>query len=200
MNSRTCLVLAASILVLGSCGDPNAVQRANSADLGNSPTAPSVKSGDVAGDLHNTASPVAPSAQDFANTMAASDEYEIETSKLASTNSQSPAVKDFARRMIDAHTQSTAKLKKAAGSAAPAITPDTTLAPDQQQSLDQLRAKKGADFDQQYVITQRDAHQRTLAALKDYSVKGDQPPLNAFANEVIPIVSGHLAMARSLKP
>jgi putative membrane protein len=31
-------------------------------------------------------------------------------------------------------------------------------------------------------------------------VKGDQPPLNAFANEVIPIVSGHLAMARSLKP
>jgi putative membrane protein len=184
----------------GSCGDPNAVQRANSADLGNSPTAPSVKSGNIAGDLHNTASPVAPSAQDFANKVAASDQFEIGTSKLALTNSQSPAVKDFAQKMIDAHSQSTAKLKKAAGSVAPAITPDATLAPDQQQSLDQLRTKKEADFDQQYVIVQRDAHQRTLAVLKDYSVKGDQPPLNSFAHEAIPIVSGHLAMARNLKP
>lgn len=200
MNPRTCFLLAASVFVLGSCGDPNAVQRANSADLGNSPTAPSVKSGNVAGDLHNTAGPIAPSAQDFANTTAASDEYEIETSKLALTNSQSAEVKDFAQKMIDAHTRSTEKLNKAAGSAAPTIIPDTTLAPDQQQSLGQLRAKKGADFDQQYVTIQRDAHQRTLAALKDYSVKGDQPPLNAFANEVIPIVSGHLAMARNLKP
>jgi putative membrane protein len=187
-------------LVLGSCGDQNAVQRANSADLGSSPTAPSVKSGNVAGDLHNTAAPIAPSAQDFANKMAASDEFEIEMSKLALTNAQSPAVKDFAQKMIDAHTQSTERLKKAAGSVAPTIIPDTTLAPDQLKSLDQLRAKKGADFDQQYVIIQRDAHQRTLAALKDYSNKGDQPPLNAFANEVIPVVSGHLAMARNLKP
>jgi len=193
-------LLAASLFVLGSCGDRNAIQRANSADLGNAPTAPSAKSGNVAGELHNTALPMAPSAQDFANEMAASDEFEIETSKLALANSQSPAVKDFARTMIDAHTQSTAKLQKAAGSVAPSIIPDMTLAPDQQQSLDQLRAKKGAGFDQQYVIVQRDAHQRTLAALKDYSVKGDQPPLNAFANEVIPVVSGHLTMARNLKP
>jgi putative membrane protein len=200
VNPRTCSLLAAVVFLAASCGDPNAVQRANSADLGNSPTAPSIKSGNVAGDLHNTASPIAPPAQDFANKMAASDEFEIETSKLALANSQSPAVKDFAQKMIDAHTQSSAKLKTAAGSVAPAITPDTTLAPDQQQSIDQLRAKKNADFDQQYVIIQRDAHQRTLAALKDYSVKGDQPPLNAFANEVIPIVSGHLAMARNLKP
>ena len=200
MNPRTCSLLAASVFVLGSCGDPNAVQRANSADLGNSPTAPSVKSGNVIGDLHNTASPLAPAAQDFANKIAASDEFEIEASKLTLTNAQSPAVKDFAQKMIDAHTQSTEKLKKAAGSVAPMIIPDATLAPDQLKSIEQLHAKKGADFDQQYVLIQRDAHQRTLAALKDYSVKGDQPPLNAFANEAIPIVSGHLAMARNLKP
>ena len=200
MTLGTRLLLAAPFLMLGACGDPNAVQRANSADLGNSPTAPSVKSGDVIGDLHNTASPIAPAAQDFANKMAASDEFEIEASKLALTNAQSAAVKDFAQKMIDAHTQSTEKLKKAAGSVAPMIMPDATLVPDQLKSIEQLHAKKGADFDRQYVIIQRDAHQRALAVLKDYSVKGDQPPLNAFANEVIPIVSGHLAMARNLEP
>jgi putative membrane protein len=200
VNVRTCLLFAAPIFALGACGEHSDVQRANSADLGNSPTAPSVKSGNVTGELYNTASPIAPSAQDFANTIAASDEFEIETSKFALTNARSPAVKDFARKMIDAHKQSTEKLKKAAGSAAPMITPDATLAPDQLKALEQLHAKKGADFDQQYVILQRDAHERTLAALNDYSVKGDQPPLNAFANAVIPIVSGHLAMARNLKP
>lgn len=200
MNPRTCSLLAASVLILGACSDPNAVQRANSADVGNSPTAPSMKAGDTLDGLQNTSSPVAPPAQDFANKVAASDEYEIQISKLALTNSQSAAIKDFARRMIDDHTQSSAKLKKAAGSVAPAIIPDATLAPDQLQSLDQLRALKGATFDQQYVIKQRDAHQQTLDALKDYSAKGDQPPLNTFANQVIPIVSGHLAMAKNLKP
>jgi len=200
VNPRICLLLAAPMLILGACGEHGDVQRASSDDLGNSPTAPSIKSGNVAGELHNIAAPIAPSAQDFANKMAASDEFEIEASKLALTNAQSPAIKDFAQKMIDAHTQSTEKLKKAAGSVAPMITPDSTLAPDQLKSIEQLHAKKGADFDQQYAIIQRDAHQRTLAVLKDYSVKGDQPPLNAFANEVIPIVSGHLAMARNLKP
>lgn len=192
--------LLAMVCLLASCGDQAAVQRANSADLGNSPTAPSVKSGNVTGALQNVASPQTPSAQDFANQAAASDNFEIETSKLALTKSQSAAVKVFARKMVDAHTQSTAKLQKAAGSVAPSITPDATLAADQQQTLGQLHNKKGLDFDQQFILVQRDAHQRTLDMLKNYAAKGDQPLLNAFANDMVPIVSGHLAMARELAP
>ena len=200
MNARLCLLLVAPACLLASCGDQNAVQRANSADLGNSPTAPSLKTGNVTDEIQNAAPPVTPSAQDFANAAAASDTFEIETSKLALASAQSAAVKAFAQKMIDAHTQSTAKLDKAAASVAPPVTPDATLAPDQQQALDQLRGKKGADFDAQYVNIQRDAHQRTLDAIKNYAAKGDQPPLNAFANEMIPIVSGHLAMAKALTP
>ncbi|MGN6818763.1 MAG: DUF4142 domain-containing protein [Sphingomonas sp.] len=202
MTPRTCLLLVASACLVASCGDQGqgGVQRANSSDSGYSPTAPAMKSGNVVGALQNTASTMTPSAQDFANAAAASDVFEIESSKLALTNGQSSAVKDFARKMIEAHTQSTAKLNKAAASVAPTVTPDTTLAPDQRQKLDQLRAKKGADFDQQYVIIQRDAHQSALDALKTYAAKGDQPPLNAFANEMVPVVSQHLAMAKQLTP
>jgi putative membrane protein len=206
MVRKPYLLATASAFLLISCGERDGSQMVNTGSAGNGAAmtsnaleGPSIKAGNVSGDLKNAA-PVTPSAQDFANTAAASDNFEIETSKLAQTNGQSAAIKAFAQKMIDAHTASTAKLKKAAGSVAPTVVPDMTLAPDQQQSLDQLRSKRGKDFDQTYANLQVDAHQRTLDALKNYAAKGDQPPLNAFANEIIPIVAEHLTMARNLKP
>ena len=199
MTPKICLMMTACGCLLLSCSDESAVQRANSADIGNSPTAPSLKTGNVTGEMQNT-EPVAPSAQDFANGVAASDEFEIEVSKLALSKSQSAAVKAFAQAMVTAHTQSSDELRKTAASTAPSITPDTTLTPDQRQVLDQLRGKTGSVFDQQFVFVQRDAHQRALHALKAYAAKGDQPPLNAFANRMIPVVSRHLAMAQQLRP
>jgi len=199
MTPKICLMMAACGCVLLSCSDESAVQRANSADIGNSPTAPSLKTGNVTGELQDTASTITPSAQD-SNGLAASDEFEIEVSKLALSKSQSAAVKTFALAMATAHTQSSDELRKTAASTAPSITPDTTLTPDQRQALDQLRGKTGSVFDQQFVFVQRDAHQRALHALKAYAAKGDQPPLNAFANRMIPVVSRHLAMAQQLRP
>jgi putative membrane protein len=199
MVPKPYLLASASALLLMSCGEGGSGQMVENAADHNSLEGPSIKAGNVTGDLQNAAPPVTPSGQDFANAAAASDNFEIETSKLALANAQSAAIKTFAQKMIDAHKASTAKLQKAAGSVAPAITPDMTLAPDQQQSLDQLRAKRGADFDQSYANLQVDAHQRTLDALKTYAAKGDQPPLNTFANEMVPIVNEHLTMARNLK-
>ena len=49
-------------------------------------------------------------AQSFANIAAASDAFEIETSRLALANGASAAVKSYANKMIEAHTASTAKL------------------------------------------------------------------------------------------
>jgi putative membrane protein len=138
--------------------------------------------------------------QDFANAAAASDAFEIASSKLALASSSSPAVKKFAQRMIDAHTQSTAKLKSAAAGASPAITPDPALAPDQQAALDGMKGKTGGAFDQAYIAAQRDGHQKTLDALRGYATSGDVPALQAFAKATSPIVAAHLNMANSLKP
>ncbi len=89
-------------------------------------------------------------AQGFANAAAASDKFEIESSKLAASSAQSSAVKSFATKMIDAHTASTAKLKSTVAGMSPAITIDDTLSADQQQKLDSLKALHGADFDSAY--------------------------------------------------
>lgn len=148
------------------------------------------------------AAPSTPAAaspgQAFANAAAASDAFEIESSKLAATKAESAKIKRFAEEMIKAHTDSTAKLKTAAAAASPAITPAADLTPMQQQALSELSSKTGADFDRAYAKAQTDGHQMTLDTLKAYSANGDVPSLKAFATELVPIVTAHLNMAKGL--
>jgi putative membrane protein len=148
----------------------------------------------------NVTTPVLSPGQAFANAAASSDAFEIAESQFAQTASKSAAIKAFAQKMIDAHTGSTTKLKAAAASATPAITPDATLTAEQQQKLDALKAKTGADFDTAYAADQVAAHQATLDALKTYSATGDVPELKTFATGLVPTVTAHLNMAKGLKP
>jgi putative membrane protein len=138
-------------------------------------------------------------AQGFVNAAAASDKFEIESSKLAAGSASSAAVKSFATKMISAHTESTAKLKTTVSGMNPPLTPDDTLTADQQATLDSLKGKTGADFDSAYAAAQVDAHQKTLDALKGYSASGDNATLKTFADGLIPTVTAHLNMAKGLK-
>jgi putative membrane protein len=139
------------------------------------------------------------SAQGFVNAAAASDRFEIESSKLAQTSASSAAVKKFAGQMITDHTASTAKLKGILGGMTPSITPDDTPTPDQQTSLDGLKGQSGAAFDSAYKQAQVDGHQKTLDLLKSYAANGDNAQLKSFAQGLIPKVTAHLNMAKGLK-
>jgi len=148
--------------------------------------------------MTNTAAP-ATGGQMFANTAAASDAFEIATSKLALENSSSAAVKKFANQMITAHTASTDKLKSTTAALTPSITPDPKLNAEQQTILDSLKTKKGADFDTAYIAGQSTGHQETLDMLKAYAATGDVPALKTLAQGLVPTVAAHLNMAKSLK-
>ena len=138
-------------------------------------------------------------AQGFVNGAAASDKFEIESSKLAQTSASSAAVKKFAAQMITDHTASTAKLKGIVGGMSPAITPDDTLTADQQAALDSAKGQTGAAFDAAYKQAQVDGHQKTLDMLKNYAANGDNAQLKSFAQGLIPKVAAHLNMAKGLK-
>ncbi|HVF93148.1 MAG TPA: DUF4142 domain-containing protein [Sphingomonas sp.] len=138
-------------------------------------------------------------AQGFANAMAASDAFEIASSKLALTQATSPAVKTYATQMIAAHEKSTAKLKTVATSLATPLTPDPTLAPDQQAMMDSMTAAQGSAFDAVYATNQTAAHQATLDKLKAYAATGDDAKLKELATGMVPIVTAHLNMAKKLK-
>ena len=194
------LIASTSLLSLGltSCGQ----QAQNTAE---SATNSAMETADAAGamasnamvDVQQAVTPT-PTAQEFVDKAAKSDAFEIAAAKIAQTNATSQAVKDFAAEMIKAHTESTMKIKAAAAAASPVITPNATLTEDQNEDLAELRAKKGAAFDEEYIDGQVDAHQTALALMRDYAEHGDAASLKTTAGEIAPIVQKHLDHAKML--
>lgn len=145
------------------------------------------------GDMNNGMMTAPASAgQAFANTVAASDAYEIEAGKLAQQKASTQALKDFGKMMVDGHSTTTEKLKALASNTDPDITPDATLTAEQQANLQTLRDATGADFDTAYKAQQVAAHTKALAALKDYAAGGDVAQFKTFAGETAPVVKMHL--------
>jgi len=139
-----------------------------------------------------------PTGQEFADAAAKSDAFEIEAAKLAATNAQSPEVKEFARMMVAAHSDSTAKIKAAAKTASPAITPNATLTKNQSEDLAELKALKGTEFDKEYIDGQVDAHEDALELMRKYAADGTIASLKQAAGEIAPVVEKHLSSAKAL--
>jgi putative membrane protein len=194
MKLKTLALVSVAALSLAACGKK--ADDTTAADNGSAATAPYVN----ANGASDVATAPVSGGQAFVNMAAASDAFEIETSKLAATNSASAAVKKFAAQMITAHEGSTAKLKALTATLSPALTPDPMLNAEQQQKLADLKTKQGADFDAAYAADQVSGHQQTLDTLKGYAATGDVPQLKTFASGLAPTVAAHLNMAKSLKP
>lgn len=137
-------------------------------------------------------------AQKFANDVGASDYYEVEAGKLAQEKAQAKGLKDFGKMMVEHHTASTDKLKAAGVKASPAITPNPALTAEQEANLAALRSADGAAFDAAYKTQQIAAHEKALAAVKDYAATGDVPELKKFAGDAEKIVQAHLKKIKSL--
>ena len=197
MRNKSLLLIAAATVALSACGrsDNDKANDANVAVSDNLATGDNMAMGD------NMPAPGAnpTTAQPFVNAAAASDRFEIESSRLVVAGGQSASTKKFAQNMIDAHTASTAKLKSTVSGISPALTPDDTLNAEQQQLLDGLKGKSGAELDSAYAAAQVTAHQKTLDTLNAYASGGDNETLKSFASGLVPTVTAHLNMAKGLK-
>ncbi|KQN26784.1 hypothetical protein ASE86_01860 [Sphingomonas sp. Leaf33] len=190
--TRHILTTAAAVaaLALGGCGRSDETAATNAAVTD---TTIANTTADV------SVAPAKSAGQAFADTVATSDAFEIESSRLAQQNAASTGIKTYAGKMIAAHEESTAQLKTAAAAASPAITPVATMTADQQAKLAAMRTATGADFDRLYVEAQKAAHTDALAALRAYAASGDVASLKAFATDLSPKVAAHLNMANALK-
>ena len=192
MNRIAIAVLASTALTVSACNKSDTADTANQ-DM------TTVDNGVMANDTIAAPAALPTTAPDFVNAAAASDKFEVDSSKLAVASGASAAVKAFAAKMIAGHTASTAKLKLALVGMTPALTPDDTLNADQQALLDGLQGKTGAELDAAYKDAQVTAHQKTLDALNAYASGGDNPKLQALAKGMIPTVTAHLNLAKGLK-
>lgn len=145
----------------------------------------------------NSALGVAPKTEDFVLEASASDMFEIESSKLALQKGDDP-VKTFAQQMISDHEKTSAELKALIDGGKVKGTPVSTLTDDDKKSIDNLGKLEAADFNEEYIDEQVDAHEDAVDLFKRYSEEGDNPELKAWAGKTLPALQHHYMMAQGL--
>jgi len=155
---------------------------------------------DTTGHVVGTASAeMTTSLKGFVDAAAVSDMYEVEAGKIAVERSKSADVKQFAGKMITAHTGTTDTLKATLTRINAAVTPPSTLDNRHQGMIDELRGAKDEDFDGRYLAQQVDAHNEALILMRGYAKDGDTKDVKTFANKTQKAVQMHLNMAQKLK-
>jgi putative membrane protein len=131
----------------------------------------------------------------FADAAATSDMYEVTAGKIAIQRSRSTDVKEFAQKMVAAHTKTTDKLK----SILPGdVTPPAHVDDRRQGMLNDLHGAKAADFDHRYTTQQVAAHKEADILMRGYAKNGDNASIKSFAGDTDTDVKMHLAMAQDL--
>ncbi len=121
---------------------------------------------------------------------------EVAASETAQKKATSPAVKDFAAKMIADHTKANEELTKLATTKG--VTPPGKLDSSHQSDVDKLGKKDGADFDKAYMKQMVSDHKTTVSLFEKEAKNGKDGDLKSFAGTTLPTLQGHLKMAQDL--
>lgn len=138
------------------------------------------------------------SAATFIERARAGNAFEIESSKLALEKATQPALKNFARSMIDDHSKAEQRLTSVATDIGQRGDANVTMEPRQRRNIDALQAATGAEFDKLYAKQQLEAHQMSVQLYESYSESGTEERLRDFARETLPILQGHLKQIENM--
>jgi putative membrane protein len=145
----------------------------------------------------------APSTQSFVGEAQVGTQFEIQAAQIALSKTQSPGVRQFAKRMIRDHSRAGHELGRVLAEdrqAAPSQPPgEPPLSSDQTEKLQHLQSLSGADFDRSYVAIMVKDHQDDVGLFRAYAHGGDDPHVKAFARKVLPMIESHLRMAQKLQ-
>ena len=139
---------------------------------------------------------ISPTTPDFVKQAAISDLFEIESSKLAVQKAEGP-VKDFASQMVTDHTKTSTELKSAVAND-PKTTIPAAMDEAHQERITKLSGLNGAEFTEEYVDMQVDAHQNAVSLFERYAKGGDSESLKSWAGKTLPSLQHHLEMVKAL--
>jgi putative membrane protein len=117
--------------------------------------------------------------------------------ELASSTSTNATVKSLGQMMAKDHGKANDELKKWAS--ATGYTLPTSLNAEQQKMHDDLKAKKGADFDRMYTDLMVTDHKKDIAEFKKEVSGGSEASLKGFASNTLPTLEHHLMEAEKAK-
>ncbi|WP_028079835.1 DUF4142 domain-containing protein [Solimonas soli] len=136
--------------------------------------------------------------KDFFESAASANMFEVASSRLALTKASDPALKQFAQKMIDDHTQASQKLETLAKSKN--VTLPTTLLGRHQKMLDTLQEDKaGKEFDDDYREQMVASHKEAVSLFDQTAKKAKDPDVKSFAMQMLPKLQAHGGAAKELE-
>ena len=121
---------------------------------------------------------------------------EIQLGQLALQRATNTDVRTFAQRMIDQHTALNNEITSLAQSKN--ITLPTTPTADQQAEAARLGGLSGEEFDLAYIQINVTAHRKDVTEAKTQARSGDDPTVRILADNALPILETHLAVAEEI--
>ncbi|WP_223559724.1 DUF4142 domain-containing protein [Chryseobacterium lathyri] len=133
----------------------------------------------------------------FADAAAKGGLMEVMMGQLAATNATNAKVKALGEMMVKDHSKANDELKKWAGTAG--YTLPTGLDADKQKEYDDLKAKKGAEFDKKYTDLMVSDHKKDVEEFKKQASEGKEASLKSFASKTLPTLEHHLMESEKAK-
>lgn len=133
----------------------------------------------------------------FADAAAKGGMMEVMMGQLAATNANNAAVKELGQMMVKDHGKANDELKKWAS--AVGYTLPVNLDAAKQEKYDDLKTKKGADFDRAYTALMVDDHKKDIAEFKKQAAEGRETLLKSFADKTLPTLEHHLMESEKAK-
>ena len=121
---------------------------------------------------------------------------EVHAGNLAAEKATDPAVKEFARRMVDDHgtaVQQLGALLGAQGGDMP-----KAGGPEDQKEAERLSGLSGAEFDRAYMAHMAKAHDRDVALYEAHASKANDARLRTYITKTLPVLQQHQKDARDL--
>lgn len=146
----------------------------------------------------DTGSRLSPADQLFLHVTSVANVYELLAAQIALEKAADPAVREFARMLVEHHSDSHAQLKRMAARRSVVLTTDTPLG--KLQTIRQLATTQGAAFDLLFVQAVGIAdHQESILLLESALRDTGDEELRAFAEHMLALQKAHLAAARTLQ-
>ena len=127
----------------------------------------------------------------FVKLVTSSNEFEIQSSKLAEQKAQKDDIKEFAKQMVADHTKAGEELKAALQKGDAQSPAEVKLAPKHAGMLKLLEGAEGADFEMLYLDMQATAHMEAVSLFRTYSKSGDNQAVQQFAEATLPTLVTH---------
>jgi len=136
-------------------------------------------------------------ASSFLKQAAEGNLAEVELAEVAQERAARPEVKEYAQNLEREHEKTNEKLKSIAEQK------DVELPDEPGQTHEQLKEQlsdlQGQAFDQAYLKTMVQEHQKTIQSFEQQAKTAQDPEIKQFAEQTLPTLRAHLKQAEQLQ-